>query len=160
MWPYSRIVDYNDWMLNPSIFSWLDALWGPHTIDRFANPSNVQLERFNSRFWSPGSEAVDAFTCTWAGENNWWCPPVYLIPRVIRHAQSTHCKGTLITPQWVSSPFWPLLFPDGANPIDSVVGIAELPNSETLLLPGETGHNLFKGIPNTPVLALRLDFTT
>ena len=27
---YSRIVDYNDWMLNPSIFSWLDALWGPH----------------------------------------------------------------------------------------------------------------------------------
>jgi len=146
-------------MLNPSIFSLLDALWGPHSVDRFANPSNAQLERFNSRFWSPGSEAVDAFTCTWAGENNWWCPPVYLIPRVIRHAQSTCCKGTLIIPQWVSSPFWPLLFPDGVNPIESVVGIAELPSSEGLFLPGESGHNLFKDTPNTPVLALRLDFT-
>ena len=38
---YSRIVDYNDWMLNPSFFSWLDALWGPHTVDQFANPSTV-----------------------------------------------------------------------------------------------------------------------
>ena len=46
---YSRLVDYDDWMLNPGIFTWLDNLWGPHTIDRFANPKNAQLERFNSR---------------------------------------------------------------------------------------------------------------
>ena len=157
---YSRIVDYDDWMLNPSVFSWLDSLWGPHSVDHFANPSNAQLERFNSRYWAPGSEAVNAFTCSWTDENNWWCPPVYLIPRVIWHAQATHCKGTLIVPQWISSPFWPLLFADGINPIKSVVGIAELPNSEALFLSGPTGQNLFKGLPNTPVLAVRLDFTT
>ena len=29
---YSRIVDCDDWMLNPSIFSWLDTIWGPHTM--------------------------------------------------------------------------------------------------------------------------------
>ena len=34
----------DDWMLNP----WLDTIWGPHTIDRFANAGNVQL---HSRFW-------------------------------------------------------------------------------------------------------------
>ena len=67
---YSRLVDYDDWMLNPVVFAWLDNLWGPHTIDRFANSWNTQLERFNSRFWAPGSEAVDAFTCTWVDENN------------------------------------------------------------------------------------------
>jgi len=134
-------------------------MWCPHSVDRSANSSNAQLERFNSRYWSPGSEAVDTFTCSQAGENNWWCPPVYLFPRVIRHAQIIHCEGTLVVPQWVSSPFWPLLFPDGVNPIESVVGIAELRSSEDLFLPVESGHNLFKDIPNTPVLALQLDFT-
>ena len=51
----------------------------PHTIDRFANSFNHQLARFNSRFGDPGAEAVDAFTCDWANENNWWCPPLYLV---------------------------------------------------------------------------------
>ena len=155
---YSRVVDCDDWMLNPTIFAWLDTIWGPHSIDRFANAKNAQLQRFNSRFWFPGSEAVDAFTCTWVGENNWWCPPVHLVPRVVRHAQNTKASGTLIIPQWLSSPFWPLLFPDGLTPADFVVGVIVLPNSDTLFLPGQSGANLFKGLPNTPVLALRLVF--
>jgi len=36
-------VDYDDWMLNPMMFAWLDNLWGPHTIDRFASPRNAQI---------------------------------------------------------------------------------------------------------------------
>ena len=155
---YSRIVDYDDWMLNPTIFTWFDTIWGPHTIDRFANAMNAQTQRFNSRFWSPGIEAVDAFTCSWAGENNWWCPPIHLVPRVFRHAQYTKANGTLIIPQWFSSPFWPLLFPDGFMPAEFVEGVIELPISDTLILPGQSGANLFKGLPNTPMLALRLIF--
>ena len=112
---YSRINDYDNWMLNPAVFGWLDSSWGPHTIDRFANSGNAQVARFNSRFWTPGSEAVDAFTCDWGEDNNWWCPPVHLVPRVIRHAQNTNAKGTLVVPQWLSSLFWPLLFPDGTS---------------------------------------------
>ena len=95
---YSRIVDYDDYGLHPAVFQWLDSVWGPHTVDRFANPTNAQIERFNSRFWTPGTDAVDAFTCNWAEDNNWWFPPVYLIPRVIRYAQSLGAKGTLIAP--------------------------------------------------------------
>ena len=60
---YSRIMDHNDYMLNPSVFAWLDELWGPHSVDRFASPSNAHLDRFNTRYWASGSEAVDAFTC-------------------------------------------------------------------------------------------------
>jgi len=78
-------------MLNHAIFN---CLWGPHSVDRFANPDNAQLDQFNSRFWSMGSEAVDAFTCSWADENNWWCPAIHLVPRVIRHTQATQCRGT------------------------------------------------------------------
>ena len=76
-------------MVNPYIFQGIDSIWGPHTIDRFATHYNRQLPRFNSRFWNPNSEAVDAFTCDWSGENNWLCPPVYLIPRVLRHAANS-----------------------------------------------------------------------
>lgn len=106
---YSRIVDYDNWMINPLVFQWLDTLWGPHMVDRFSSPENSQLDRFNSRFWTPGSEAVDAFTCDWAEDNNWSVPPVHLIPRVIRHAQGTKAQGTLIAPEWPSSLFWLLL---------------------------------------------------
>ena len=78
----SRIIDYDDWRLNSNVFKILDSMFGPHTIDRFADSNNTQLARFNSRYWSPGSEAVDAFTINWAGENNWLCPPIALIPRI------------------------------------------------------------------------------
>ena len=68
----SRVVDYDDWGLNSKVFAWLDSLWGPHTVDRFASSHNAQLYQYNSRFCEEGTEAVDAFTVNWAGENNWW----------------------------------------------------------------------------------------
>ena len=80
---FSRIIDLDDWFLDPAIFAQLDAQWGPHSVDRFADSYNKQLDRFNSRCWNPGSDAVDAFTVDWSGENNWWCPPIALISRVI-----------------------------------------------------------------------------
>lgn len=106
-------------MLNPAVFGWLDSLWEPHTTDRFSSPIIAEVARFNSRFWTPGSEAVDAFTCNWEEGNNWWCPPVYLVPRAIGHVQNTIANGTLVVSQWPSSPFWPLLFPDGVTPARS-----------------------------------------
>ena len=77
----------------------------------------AQLERINTRFWTPNSEAVDAFTCDWGADNNWLFPPVYLIPRVIRHAQATAAKGTLIVP---------LLFLNGLDPAPFIAEWLEL----------------------------------
>ena len=51
----SKLRDYDDWMVHPIIFQQIDQLWGPHTVDRFANTHNAQLERFNLRFWNPGT---------------------------------------------------------------------------------------------------------
>ena len=39
----------------------LDPIWGPHSIDRFANHLNAKLSRFNSRFWNRVFEGIDAF---------------------------------------------------------------------------------------------------
>ena len=154
----SKVLDYDDWMLHPVIFEQLNALWGPHDVDRFANYHNRQLERFNSRFWNPQSEAVDAFTVNWHGENNWWCPPVTIVPRVIQHACKTKAEGTLIVPQWPSAPFWPMLFPAANTTAKFVVDVCQLPDVEWLLLPGRSGKTLFSGPPNTNILALRMKF--
>ena len=154
----SRVVDYDDWMLNPVMFSELDTLWGPHTVDRFADSFNTQLPHFNSRFWCPGSEAIDTFTCDWSKENNWWCLPLFLVPRLLKHAKACKASGTLIVPQWTLALFWPLLFPSKRQPASFVLEIRELPSMEYLFIPGHSGSVLFKGTPNTKVWALRLSF--
>ena len=115
---------------------------GSNTIDRFASVHNARLEWFNSRYCAPASEAIDVFTCDWGGENNWWFPPICLVPRVIRHAQNTKAFGTLVVPQWLSALFWPILFPNGW---DLNVDWVELPTGTVLILPGRAGANLFQG---------------
>lgn len=45
----SRIIDYDDWYLNPLVLAWLDMAWGPHTVDRFVDYNNCQLPRFSTR---------------------------------------------------------------------------------------------------------------
>ena len=62
----SRIFDADDWGLSPLSFHRIDQAWGPHSIDRFANHLNAKLPRFNSRFWNPGAEGIDAFVMDWA----------------------------------------------------------------------------------------------
>ena len=101
----SRIIDYDDWGLAQEVFSILDCRWGPHTIDWFANKHNTKLVRFNSKFWEEGTEAVDAFTVDWKGDNNYFCPPFFLVPRVLHHARRCACVGTLVVPEWPSAVF-------------------------------------------------------
>ena len=99
----SRIVDVDDLMLHPVVFVELDKEWGPHMVDRLASFHSCQLPRRNSHCWNPGSEAVDAFSVNWAGEVNWWCLLVPLIPRIIHNAQVCADNGTLIKPCWLSA---------------------------------------------------------
>ena len=90
----SNIIDFDDWYTTQGFFAHLDHIWGPHTVDRFANALNAHLPRFNSRFRVPGTEAVDAFSVSWAAENNWLVPPVHCIIRVIQHLLVCSAFGT------------------------------------------------------------------
>ena len=29
----SRIIDFDDWKIDPALFLYLESLWGPHTVD-------------------------------------------------------------------------------------------------------------------------------
>jgi hypothetical protein len=55
----SRELDREDWQVNPHIFGYLQAEWGPHSIDRFASMENAHLPRFNAKWRDPKCEEVD-----------------------------------------------------------------------------------------------------
>lgn len=124
----SKIIDFEVYSLNDTVFAMLDSKWGPHTVDRFACHYNRKIDRFNSRFYQPGAEAVDAFLQDWEFENNWLMPPVCLIPRVLAHMRICKAKGTLVIPMWKSSHFWTLLCNDGIHWNSMVHDWCILPN--------------------------------
>ena len=48
----------------------------------------------NSRFWCPGTEAVDDFSVSWASENNWLIPPIFLTPKfLVRSVSEASSRG-------------------------------------------------------------------
>ena len=70
----SKLTDVDDWGISPDFFLWISTLWGPFTVDRFATWYNTKCLRFNSRFWNPGCEGMDALTQNWHGENSGLVP--------------------------------------------------------------------------------------
>lgn len=86
-------------------FKFVDGLFGPHSFDHFANSENFKINKFNSKFHTPGTSGVDAFAFNWAGENNWLVSPLNLVNTVIKHCLACGALGTLVVPKWESSPF-------------------------------------------------------
>ena len=106
----SRVVDPDDWMLSPDLFKLIANMWGPFDVNRMACSYNSHLPRFISKFWCPGTEAVDCFTQDWGKDcNNFVCPPPHLICAVLYHMENCEATGTLVVPERKSAPFWPLL---------------------------------------------------
>ena len=139
---------------------------GPYSIDRFASPYNTQLARFNSRFWSPSAEAIDAFTLDWSQENNWLCPPVCLITRVIPHLRACSAQGTLIVPFWPSASFWPVLVPQPEVFMPGVIDSFTLPRVKDTFIPGrgqtlvyKRRPSIFTGTPLFRVLGVRFEYS-
>ena len=62
-------MDIDDWQITSSCFEYIDNLWGPHTVDCFANYYNKKVEKFFSRFWNPNSSGVDFFVQNVGNEN-------------------------------------------------------------------------------------------
>ena len=48
----SKIVDFDDWGVKDSYFHSLNSIWGPFTVDCFANSVNAKVPRFYSLFFS------------------------------------------------------------------------------------------------------------
>jgi hypothetical protein len=119
---------------------------------------NCKTDRFNSLFWNPGSEAVDAFTQNWFGGNNWLVPPIYLVIRAIKHLVLYRGKGTLIIPRWISAPFWPFIFQKNLVYQDYVKDVLEFTETNRIYTKGSNPKCLFDSENFVAtVLAVRLD---
>lgn len=122
----SRIKDSDDWSIDQQHFEDLRKVYGPFSIDLFADSSNAREERFYSDFLCPHTSGVDAFVHSWNGENAWICPPISKISKVIRKLRFTKLSGIFIVPAWKSADFWPLLFPRGKSNICGFQGVKEI----------------------------------
>ena len=97
----SRIENPYNWKLNKKVFKVLDAMWGPHTVDRFAAQHNAQLIRYNSLYWDPNTEAVDALSQTdWSQEMNYCAPPFWMINKVLDKVIQQEAEAMIIAPIW------------------------------------------------------------
>ncbi len=152
----SKLVDHDDWEVSRDLFTILEQKWGPYSIDRFASYYNKKTVRFNSKYWNPGAEAIDAFTQNWAQENNWLVPPICLLPRVIMHLLQCKAEATLVCPEWRSAPFWTLLFPDGMNTREEVFDVLSFDHRFPLLEKGRGPNGKFvQNITYSRILAIR-----
>jgi hypothetical protein len=161
----SRLIDPDDWYFIPRLFTLLTQCWGPFDVDRMSDHNNAQLRRFNSRFWCPGTEAVDCFTQNWSNCNNWVCPPPTLILAVLKHMEICNAKGVVIVPEWQSAPFWPKICPYPLQFVSFVTGVYYLPQIPDTFIPGpgtlrmyQEKQSVFQGSPKFKVIALRVNF--
>lgn len=155
----SKLIDFDDYALSDVIFQQINSFWGPHTVDRFACNYNAKLPRFNSRFFQLGCEAVDAFSQDWGYDDNWHCPPICLVVRVLKHMELCKARGTLVLPVWKSSFFWNACTLDGVHWSIFVIDWVYLPNFQGLFVQGKARNSLFGSRPlEFDVVALRLDF--
>jgi hypothetical protein len=92
----SRWENKNDWRVADWVFQLTEEGWGPHNIDRFADKRNSKCKRWNSRYWTIGGEAADAFIQDWRGDNNWLVPPLKDIPRVLMYLKEQNPRGTIL----------------------------------------------------------------
>ncbi len=156
----SRVIDHDDWGISQECFEYFNYLHGPFTCDRFANKENAKCMLFNSRFYSPGCMAVDAFCQNWAGQNNWVVPPVNQVARCIDHFLVCKAKGMLVAPKWTSQLFYPLLFDSHENPKKLVQWWYEVQNLHGVLVPGKNNDSIMHPDKlKSPLLFLWIDCT-
>ena len=155
----SKVVDHDDWRVSPSLFRYIERKWGPHTVDRFASSSNSKLRRFNSKYLCPNTECVNAFSVSWARENNFLAPPVSYIPKVLAHMKSCRATGTLVAPFWPSAAYYPLIFRNGTSAEHFVVSWEVIPYKDGLVIQGENkscfiGSDQFRN----DILVVRIEY--
>ena len=128
------------------------------THDHFATCENRRVGmKFNSRFFSPGTEAVDAFTEDWGGDtDNWLHPPWALVGQTVRHLRACRGVGTIVFPLDTRQPWWPLVATGATGTVwrRGIPARTELP-PRVGLTRGPDGAAMPAGMP---IIGMRLDF--
>jgi hypothetical protein len=161
----SKIRDVDDFGLVPSAFSYIQSLYGPFSVDRFASSHNAKLPRFDSFCWCPGASACNTFSQDWGGDQISYCfSPPHLVARTLQHALACRARIVLIALGWRSAWWWPLV----CGSAESGLGFATFvrrhlyfPASRAVLVPGLASFDRFcgTGVPLCDVFASDIDFS-
>ena len=100
-----------EWKLNEKIFNKLLKRFGfTPDIDLFATRINTQLENFASFQPDPDAAYINSFTLDWGNFKYIYCfPPFAIIGKVVRKMIEDQAEGILITPNWQTQYWYPLL---------------------------------------------------
>ena len=160
---YSKhTVDRDDWAVSALFFAQINRLFGPFTVDRFANEKNAKCSCFNSRFYCPGTSGVDAFAQDWSGHKNYLVPPLRFVPKCLQHLQTCGAVGTFVLPLWRSALFYPLFF-DGAVPRKEVTQFQVFSKaSSDVFVRGSNTSDMFSADNKHPfdVLVAKIDMSS
>ena len=105
-----------EWKLHPALFQFIDRVWGPHQVDRFASMTSTQLPIYNSLYLDPYTSGVDAFAQNWTGKNNFVNAPFALIPRILKLLKQQKVTATIIAPKWPAQPWYKELLDMSISP--------------------------------------------
>jgi ABC-type branched-subunit amino acid transport system substrate-binding protein len=99
----SRETDMDYWQLNPRVFTYLNFLCGPHSIDMLATQGNSQLPRYNSHWRDPTSEAVDYLhlpDIISTAETKCCNPPWTFLSDLVQKLRQSGAEAIVIAPYW------------------------------------------------------------
>jgi hypothetical protein len=150
--------EQHDYSLREELFAYLDGLWGPHSVDRFASVSSRQPllppngGRFCSRFFHPEAEWTNALTIGWGGENNWVFPPFHLVGEALQHLRASGAEGTVVAPEAPWAPWWASTRAGRAWAPD-IGGVVHLGPARSALL---ASRRELRQLGDTQLIALRI----
>ena len=136
-WESRHFRDSSNWKLNPTVFQALDHLWGPLTIDLFADRMNTQLQSYISWFPDPFAHGTDAFQIPWTNLRGYSFPPFSMICRCLAKIRKDQATIVLITPTWHTQAWYPVLLE-----MSCIQPILLPPLSNLLLSPNLQPHPL------------------
>ena len=104
----SKVADAMDFGLERDVFAHVNRTYGPCDVDRFAAGHNRVCPRFNSKFDTDGSEAVDAFSVSWSRGVSYVLPDFYpsTLDRVLDKIERDNAAAVVVVPEWDYYPFW------------------------------------------------------
>ncbi|XP_057338489.1 uncharacterized protein LOC130676352 [Microplitis mediator] len=130
----SRLTNIDtEWELSQNAFNLITQKFDPFSIDLFATYENRKVEKFCSRFPSPESFRIDAFTISWKNEKIYAFPPFALITPTLEKFITDKAEGVIVVPNWPTQPWYPLLHSLLKDP-----PLVFKPNKKLLISPGRS----------------------
>ena len=119
----------------------------------------LRYQDLTLRFFQTGCVVVDAFYQDWGHDNDWICPPVYLLISMVKYMELCKAREAVILPLWKSSCFWTLFCRDGVQRNSFIIDWVFLPKFPGPLSEGKPETRFSVPDPWTLMLQLRIDFT-